>query len=292
MIHNKNKGILPTPPIPPQQGIHSLPMSTLVSFPERVGDNPPAFIPINEYILRLEERYVSRSFIKNILTKRKAEYLYTLLNKRELTYMDRREIKGQLIYYMFEPLLQVILQYISSLADKNMIIKGSYGLKLLLQENIRINNSKDSIKLYNQLHTQDVDIDVYLKEPSKKEYYIENINNLLELLNYNINSIFSHLINNIYQQFKSYYPPTDEEINLQNGPTFEIINIINEMILYSGKATHEIILSKDYRYEEHSLRDTYKLSIVDKPYNIIYDSVGNSMIQYMTHYGKHTHHHS
>jgi hypothetical protein len=303
MPHDKNKGLLPTPnisqmyqtpltnktPLLSQNGyLGNIPlnMSPLVIFPEITGDEPPSFIPINENALRLEERYVSRAFIKNILSKRKAEYLYTLLNKTELTHMDKRKIKGQLIFYMFEPFLQVMIQYISSLSDKDMIIKGSYGLKLLLQENIRINNSKESIKLYNQLHTQDVDIDIYIKEPSKKDYYIENINNLLDLLNNNINSVFVGLINNIYQQFISYYPPTQEDINLQKGPIFEITNIINEMILYSGKAIYEIILSKDQRIYDTSSRDIYKLSIVDKPYDIIYDSFGNSMTQYIIQNGK------
>jgi hypothetical protein len=82
---SKNIGLLPTPSaskiIGQDIGLLPLPMSAQVSIPKNVGSSPPAFIPINEPMLRIEERYMNRAFVFPILSRRKANYLYSLLNK-------------------------------------------------------------------------------------------------------------------------------------------------------------------------------------------------------------------
>lgn len=292
---SKTIGLLPTPSSSKTIGqdveLLPLPMSAQVSIPKNigvgVGASPPAFIPINEPMLRIEERYMNRAFAFPILSRRKANHLYSLLNKSTLSYSDKRQIKGQLLYYMFEPLLIVMLQYISAIAGKDMIIKGSYGLKLLLQENIRVNKSNEAIDLYNQLHTQDADIDIYLKDISKKDYFIKYIQHLIKQCNQHIQGLFGHIINHLYKQFLSYYPPTPDQSVDKTGAAFAITEIINEMMLYNGKAMYEFMFSQDSRggVVGDSKREIYKLSIVDKPYDIVTDQFGNQHIQFQTRSG-------
>jgi hypothetical protein len=150
----------------------------------------PVTYPQTQVIIRqfsIQEQFIGNTLNTLNVSPKSFEHIYNMISNGN----SILDIKKQIIFYVFKSLIHRLLLYIVSYYGTNVIIKGSYGLKMLLNNMISLNKAdpvkySEFLRLYYDLTTQDLDLDLILDDISKYHNIIDYVNDFIITANYYI----------------------------------------------------------------------------------------------------------